>query len=150
MKKTKSTPIVRGLALLPKTSSAGLEKPRKPAMSRSQLICRELDKSGKRVWRRLQNEIGVGLFMDILDYAVFVMLDSGISRSTAFESDGSLTEAASAFVQGACDELISPDCFREWSNADDLAILLIDSVNGEVFDYFAARFEMHKQKRRFP
>jgi hypothetical protein len=77
-------------------------------------------KMERRIWRRLRNEVGVGLFYDILTATAEAMLDDlergknrdgSLIESDLFAVDGSLTERGDGYLNETFESVISDfDC----------------------------------------
>lgn len=104
----------------------------------------------KRIWKRFEQEVGSGPLFEILGAVADRMLDDlergntvngNLTESDLFASDGSLSEAASTYVQESVEESISSDLV-DWSETITGLAAVLDK---ESFTYF--KIERAAQKR---
>ena len=95
----------------------------------------------KRIWKELEQRVGIGVFMDILDKASKAMLNDPIlNRADLFGGEGTLTDSGEQYLQQTVCDVFNPDHDEEYGTSYYLGLVFTE----ETFRYFEAEWAAEK------
>jgi len=110
-----------------------------PGLPQKKPSAKERGQMARRMFKAVRKEVGVALFMDILEVAAHAMLDDlehgEVQLSELFGDDNVLMERREKYIEDALNEVVL-DFFGIWTNSCDLCKSLTGVFDREMLEYF--------------